>query len=386
MTFYKILLRSIFAINLLLLISNCAPKKTLSCTVTSEPTGADIFLGQTQYNLTRLTYRSHTPYTPNTYSFIAFGAFWEPCYFQVKKDGYHDSAIVFKPRTEENRYVHFTLRPITYSTIDHTYKITVKNFDGDPIKDALIKYTSSSNELLGKEEGSQVTNSNGSASISVKATTPKGSAQPNYQTSLDYKIEKEGYYSKDGSLNSKSESPKIINEDITLISPLDYIDKKFLSSKEGSALKAKILAFNNILQLQAVLSGAVLQKRSINLDEFKNKKYLSFGFDSLNVYNSIKLNKYDIGKRLFDDIVRKILNPLIKYINDPNSFYGYAIKIKGHTKSFIKDSDITKDIRYSFYIPQRVAEQYKAKDISGQAVLNSSIILMDDERIELKLQ
>jgi len=113
---------------------------------------------------------------------------------------------------------------------------------------------------------------------------------------------------------------------------------------------------------------------------------LAFYFNSANVFNSIKMNKYDIGKNLFDEIVRKVLYPLTDYASDPSLFYGYVIKILGHTKSFIKESDVTKDIRYDFYIPQGIAEKYKAKDISGQAVLNSSIILMDDERIELKLQ
>jgi len=37
-------------------------------------------------------------------------------------------------------------------------------------------------------------------------------------------------------------------------------------------------------------------------------------------------------------------------------------------------------------IPEKIVRQYKNKDISGQQVLDASVILMDGERIELKLQ
>jgi len=118
----------------------------------------------------------------------------------------------------------------------------------------------------------------------------------------------------------------------------------------------------------------------------KAKKYLKFKFVNTNVYNSLRLTKYDIAKILFDEVIRKILDPLNYHISDPTQFYGYDLTILAGTKSFARKSDIPTLIEYRFIIPQATVGKYKDKDISGQDVLNESIILMDDERIELKLQ
>jgi len=58
----------------------------------------------------------------------------------------------------------------------------------------------------------------------------------------------------------------------------------------------------------------------------------------------------------------------------------------GYTKDFTEEYSTAKPIEYRFMIPENVVRKYKNKDISGQQVLNASVILMDDERIELKLQ
>ncbi|MCK4794214.1 MAG: hypothetical protein KAV87_61370, partial [Desulfobacteraceae bacterium] len=103
-------------------------------------------------------------------------------------------------------------------------------------------------------------------------------------------------------------------------------------------------------------------------------------------YNALRLNKYDIAKTLFDEVVRKALNPLNSHISDPTQFYGYDINIIGYTKSFTDEYSIPTSIEYRFIMPQATIRNYKDNDISGQDLLNESIILMDDERIELKLQ
>ena len=103
-------------------------------------------------------------------------------------------------------------------------------------------------------------------------------------------------------------------------------------------------------------------------------------------YNSLKLNKYDVGKRLFDEVVRKILTPLNKYVNVSDIFYGYNLIVIGQYKNFLHENDKAKIIEYQFMIPANIVKQYKNKDISGQQVLDGSVILMDDERIQLKLQ
>jgi hypothetical protein len=42
---------------------------------------------------------------------VSEGASWKDWYFQVRKEGYHDSEIVFLPRQAGDRNVHYELKP-----------------------------------------------------------------------------------------------------------------------------------------------------------------------------------------------------------------------------------------------------------------------------------
>ena len=147
-----------------------------------------------------------------------------------------------------------------------------------------------------------------------------------------------------------------------------------------------MIRFTDLIILESRLTKSTLKFSSIDLVTFKEKKYLQFEFNNLNVFNSLKLDKYDIGKEIFDEVIRKILNPLNDYIGDSELFYGYDLSVTGHTKSFAKETAVSEDIEYRFMIPESIVSKYKDKDISGQQVLDSSIILMDDERVEFRLQ
>jgi hypothetical protein len=205
-----------------------------------------------------------------------------------------------------------------------------------------------------------------------------------YKTySLRYKISKEGYYSKNGFVFLRENDT--VGEEVTLLRPIDYLNQEFLTSKEGANLKTKILAFLDIILLQGILADSYVIPKSFNLVTFKGKRYLKMALMNTNVYNSLKLNKYDIGKTLFDEAIRKILTPLNSHISD-QLFYGYDIIITGHTKSFADKYAVSKSIEYRFLMPQTIVSRYKDKEVSGQKLLDESIILMDDERIELKLQ
>lgn len=85
-------------------------------------------------------------------------------------------------------------------------------------------------------------------------------------------------------------------------------------------------------------------------------------------------------------MVRKVLSPLNEHIAKTDQFYGYDITVVGYTRNFIDKNASETPITFRFMIPEKIVRQYKNKDISGQQVLDASVILMDDERIELKLQ
>lgn len=276
----------------------------------------------------------------------------------------------------------------TYGIATHKYELTVKDINGQTIEGAEIDYIIE-REHQEFNKGKFITKSDSRLVLEVSKTDRLISNEVKFSTMLKYMITKEGFYIKRGTVYAVYDSDKTITATVVLLKPIDYINPSFLSSREGNSLKTNIIKFIDIIILQSLLVNAELKPRSMNLIKFKEENYLQFTFTSGTVYNSLRMNKYDVGKRLFDEVVRKVLNPLNEYISDPKTFYGYDLKVIGYTKNFAdKYSEYSAGtpIEYRFMIPDGIVKKYKNKDISGQQVLDSSVILMDDERIELKLQ
>jgi len=284
-------------------------------------------------------------------------------------------------------------KPNPSSSFKHLYELLVVNVDGNPLEGVNIEYTLKDGERIVKN-GSYITTSDGTFAARVDATRDLSiSDKAIYKSEFDFTAWKDGYNSEIGNMSSDfgqeySTSQPIKTNKIILIRTnpnLDYFNKDFASSVSDVALKKQVLYFINWIILQGIVIESPLEKKSINLISFKNNNYLQFRFKNLKVYNSLKLNKYDIGKILFDEVIRKVLSPL-EYIGSSDLFYGYDLTVIGYTKSFIEEGATEEPIEYRFLIPAKVVTQYKNKDISGQQVLDASVILMDDERIELKLQ
>lgn len=267
----------------------------------------------------------------------------------------------------------------------HKYILTVKDTSGKSIEGAEISYTIEKNHKV-IERGEFITKSDGKFTIEVSHSYRKSLYHDNvkFSSSLKYGIKKQGFYTKNGyDIIYDSDRTKTIL--VTLLKPVDYLHPNFLPSKEGELLKDNILKFIDLIILKSLLVKAELKPRSINIIKFKDKNYLEFEFKSLYEYNSLRMSKYDIGKNLFDEVIRKVLTPLNDYISDPKIFYGYSLKIIGYTRDFSKDYLVAMPITYQFLLPEAMVRKYKNKDISGQQLLDSSIILMDNDRIELKL-
>ena len=89
-------------------VAACGPKTTvikphfvLCRTITSEPSGAEIYAGKTQDNL---SYTGEK--TPFTFTAVEFPL----SYYQVKKSGYKESGVkALPPATRENQALHFVL-------------------------------------------------------------------------------------------------------------------------------------------------------------------------------------------------------------------------------------------------------------------------------------
>lgn len=82
----------------------------LKTTITSEPQDAMIYWGPSREELRKTTYRTPRSVTVKDYP---GGASWKDWYYQLKKDGYHDSEIVFMPLQAEDRKIHIRLKPLS---------------------------------------------------------------------------------------------------------------------------------------------------------------------------------------------------------------------------------------------------------------------------------
>lgn len=276
--------------------------------------------------------------------------------------------------------------------VEHQYELVVADIDGDYLEGVLIDYTLKDGERVVKN--SLFTTSPDGI---LKETLPVSRDSQHtyvcmYRSSLEYRASIDGYYPVRGVLSSDYGSDLSLDvlptktERIEMLTPADYFSEQFASSMSDIVLKSRILAFLDVIILQSMWTESNLITHSIDLVSFKNRDYLRFGFANTNVYNSLKLSKYDVARELFDEVVRKVLSPLNEHIGDSDLFFGYDLRVLGYTKDFADEYSFAKAIEFRFMIPEEIARKYKSKDISGQRLLDSSIILMDDERIELKLQ
>lgn len=302
------------------------------------------------------------------------------------------AACVTPPRTYTPTYS--APQAKVFPDIVQAYELLVKDSASRPVEGALVTFTAT---VEGK-----------SASTKTECTTDVGglcklevavSQNPQYATyfesygsSVNYSVSKVTFYSNSGTLSSSFGSKHSYTKEqtkkgaVTIYQAVDYLSEAFAASSTDRDLRDQALKFMSLIRLQSLIVDADVMLRGMGTSSFKSKKYFQMKINTTTTFNSLKLDKYAIAKRLFDDSIRKILNPLNENISNPKSFYGYDLTIYGYTKSFAEKDASPEKIEYRFLIPQETVRRYKDKDISGQQVLDSSVILMNDERIELKLQ
>lgn len=277
--------------------------------------------------------------------------------------------------------------------VAHAYELLIKDSANRPVEGALVNFTASVEGNAASLKSECTTDAAGLCKLEVTVSqNPKYSTFESYSSSVNYSVSKNGFYSNSGTLFSSFGSKHSPTKEqtkkgaVTIYQAVDYLSETFASSSADRDLRDQALKFMSLIRLQSLIVDADVMLRGMGTSSFKTKKYFQMKINTTTTFNSLKLDKYAIAKRLFDDSIRKILNPLNENISNPKSFYGYDLTIYGYTKSFAEKDTLPEKIEYRFLIPQEIVRHYKEKDISGQQVLDSSVILMNDERIELKLQ
>jgi len=269
----------------------------------------------------------------------------------------------------------------------HKFNIIVTDRKMNPVEGAIVKLESDLNNLE-KIESYIQTDVHGRASKIFNYNNSdyfcNDELRSEAATSITYSVLKDGFYQK--SSDTKIYMYKENNEKVVLTQPSDFFEDEFLSLKKYKKLIGSTYNLLNSLLLESYLRDCVLNYNSISLESFKRKNYLRLQFTDVNTYNSIKLTNYDIAKRIFDEVVRKLLNPLNDNLSKSQDVDGYCVVIKTKSKNIIDEKAISKDLVYKFYLLKTEVTNYKNKDITGQQLIDKSIILLNDERIDLKFQ
>ena len=129
---------------------------------------------------------------------------------------------------------------------------------GNPLEGVKIEYTLKDRGNI-VENSSYTTSSDGLLSKGLSATMVPYYSYLSYESEFDFKATKDGYYSKSGTMSSDyggeySSSNPVEKDKITLIRPIDYFDKKFVSTLSDAKLKTRILNFIDLIILQGLIS------------------------------------------------------------------------------------------------------------------------------------
>lgn len=170
----------------------------------------------------------------------------------------------------------------------------------------------------------------------------------------------------------------------TLDRSVDYLCDA-LKVPASQALANQMTLWVDSLRLKALIQDTVVQHGDFCTSAFKGKQYASVNLYSTSVFNSLKLNPYQIGVRMFDDVVRKMLDVVAPAVAS-FPLDGYEIAVKTAAGDAIEKYYDKKSLNYQFYLPKKSVVSYKNKDITGQQLIDASVILLNDERIDLKLQ
>lgn len=272
----------------------------------------------------------------------------------------------------------------------HEYILEISDIDSVPVQNAIVecKLVDIGRNVI-PDYISYKTNNDGRLSLKIKPVLSARYSIKTYHSKLQYRVFKDGYYQDNGQIynlhgtenqTTDISNPRVIP--VTLYKPLDYFDShEFKDAK----LKSILLANLEEIRSQAAKSQVLLRHKSIRLLTFKGRTYLTIALDNAVTYNELKYKKNDVAGAVFDEVVTKNLSALYAYTGDLGGFFGYNFEVTAYVKDFSKKYGDTKSIQFEFLIPKQSALKFCDKDISRQSLLDQSIVIMDNERIDVKL-
>jgi hypothetical protein len=124
---------------------------------------------------------------------------------------------------------------------------------------------------------------------------------------------------------------------------------------------------------------------TLSIAKYKEGTYLSVDVgDDGNVYNTLQMNQMQRTARS----LREHIVPALKRLSGDvaaSSMTGVKVAFKVHFKSFLDKYASPSADNVVMYVPAEALKQFADADISSQKLLDSSVILINDDRVEVSL-
>lgn len=117
---------------------------------------------------------------------------------------------------------------------------------------------------------------------------------------------------------------------------------------------------------------------------FRQQIYLELSVSTL-LAEGPGTSRYKLAALAFDDHISPLIRRVLLYYQDHHEFDGISFSTTVHTRSKTAGAH-GEAISIEFFFPLSASRSYEAYDVTGQQLLNSGIVLINGERVQLDLQ
>lgn len=303
----------------------------------------------------------------------------------VKKDNV--SAKVNSSSSNNNK--NHKIKKVAPEKVVHEYRIRVVGLDGNPIEGVSVRYGLKKNLISSKAAIKGIAKTDARGLMVVHINPEVRGRYEGVFSSISGNISKAGYFSGDNHfydsiLDQERRGTKSLDVRVELARPKDYIGKGYLKAHpEDKKLTKALIKLQEMGKDQR--AAFQLEKHSTAITRYKGKRYLKFSLNGLKAFDTSKKTQYDIGRLLFDGAIRKALAPL-EGNGVGSGLDGYNLQFAANARDFTDQYSPIHRLTYDFYLNRQAVARYRAQKITGQSLLDQSVILLDKERIQISLK
>lgn len=301
-------------------------------------------------------------------------------------------------------------------TTVHKYRLIVKDVNGNLFNQKQINYSIISDIFNSKKviHGQAFTSENGEALITAvipiewdlsrnEFLNKLNKGRPHFTSIFVYEINDSIHYTAVGSLKSYRGGAAIYSPDyyeslqewddlttkeyqervIILALRDDYFSNHFSSLKEAKKYKYDLEKLLDFLIVNKVPKDLYLRYKSTSIEQFKAKSFFSLAFECNDIYNSYKLDEHDIIKKLLNENIYSLIKDSNEFLSFQKNKLGLKINVVFYSRNFLNDNSAIKKSEVVYYFFNDILKKYLLKDISRQDLLAKSIILLNEDKIDI---